>query len=241
MANSANHGRQVLKTSRNHTVTRRTIYLNFHGVGELRGRTLEPGEENVWVSRQTLTNILDALVDHKNVAITFDDGNASDVSIVLPELLRRSLHAKFFIIVNRIQQPGSLTVDAIRELHRCGMTVGLHGFSHIPWRGLDSHAADKEIVQAKTLLDQKIGLQVEEVACPLGSYDRRVLSLLHQCGFKAVYTSDGGWVRSNQWIRARNTIHTHDCADSVAGLLEQSPMHPKEAIRWAKKVVKRLR
>ena len=41
--------------------------------------------------------------------ISFDDGNASDVGIALPELERRGLKAVFFLLAGRLGQPGSLT------------------------------------------------------------------------------------------------------------------------------------
>ena len=56
----------------------RAINLTFHGVGEPQ-RRLDPGEADVWVSRERFLSILDSVTDRADVRITFDDGNASDV------------------------------------------------------------------------------------------------------------------------------------------------------------------
>ena len=49
--------------------------------------------------------------------LSFDDGNSSDVEIALPALRERGLPRRFFVVAGRLDRPGSLSRDDVRELH----------------------------------------------------------------------------------------------------------------------------
>ena len=66
----------------------RLINLTFHGIGSPE-RPLNPGEQDVWVSDETFVSLLDSIRDRKDVAISFDDGNSSDLEHALPALRER--------------------------------------------------------------------------------------------------------------------------------------------------------
>jgi hypothetical protein len=61
----------------------------FHGIGSPR-RELEPGEDEYWISVSAFHQILDAIAGRKDIRLSFDDGNISDVEVGLPALLERS-------------------------------------------------------------------------------------------------------------------------------------------------------
>src|SRR4051812_48635435 len=112
----------------------RCINLTFHGIGDAE-RALETGEAHVWTTRGRFLAILDAAAGRDDVRITFDDGNASDVSIALPALTARGLSATFFIVAGRLGTAGFLDEDGVRMLAAAGMDVGSHGMRHRPWGG----------------------------------------------------------------------------------------------------------
>ena len=151
--------------------------LLFHGIGTPQ-RALEPGERDVWVQQAELTEILD-LVRGQDVRISVDDGNRSDVDIMLPALVERGLTATFFPIAGRIDTTGSLSAEAIRELRDAGMAIGSHGLRHRPWRRLDTTAISEELIQAREILEDTVQLPIVEAACPRGAYDRRALTWIH--------------------------------------------------------------
>ena len=62
-----------------------TVTLTVHGIGTP-VRPLDPGEDEVWVTVQQFEDVLDAVAGRTDVRITFDDANASDVEIALPQL-----------------------------------------------------------------------------------------------------------------------------------------------------------
>lgn len=218
----------------------RTINLTFHGVGDP-GRRLDPGESDVWVTREQFLAVLDSVEDHAHVRITFDDGNASDVEHALPALRERGLDATFFVVAGRIGAPRFLDAAGVKELAAAGMTIGCHGMRHRPWRGLDDRALSEELLDAKAMLERVVERPITEAACPFGSYDRRVLRTLRKTGYHHVFTSDRGTTRSRDFLQARNSIGPHD----AAGVLEQIASldaAPHRALpRRAKLAVKRWR
>jgi peptidoglycan/xylan/chitin deacetylase (PgdA/CDA1 family) len=187
----------------------RVLNLTFHGIGDP-GRDLDPGENRVWVSIGHFQSILDEVAGRSDVCLTFDDGNASDVAVALPELQRRNLRASFFVLGGKLGLRGYLGEQGVRELSRNGMLVGTHGMHHCDWVTLRDEELRAEIADSTGVLQEIIGRPVETVACPFGSYDRRVLGLLRRTGFRVVYTSDRGWSQADHWLQPRNSIERTD-------------------------------
>ena len=213
--------------------------LLFHGIGTPQ-RALEPGERDVWVQQAELTEILD-LVRGQDVRISVDDGNRSDVDIMLPALVERGLTATFFPIAGRIDTTGSLSAEAIRELRDAGMAIGSHGLRHRPWRRLDTTAISEELIQAREILEDTVQLPIVEAACPRGAYDRRALKALRRLGYRRVFTSDRGPSRESSWVRARDSVRRWDDASSIERTVLQRPAIPELLMMQVKRTVKRLR
>lgn len=181
----------------------------FHGIGTP-GRTLEPDEDLYWLEPEQFEEFMEVIDKYPFVRITFDDGNASDVEYALPALRKHNLIAAFFIISGRLDQPGSLTRAQVQSLVQVGMTVGSHGRNHVPWRSIDDQELHDELVSAADVIAEASGQPVRQVACPFGSYDRRVLRAIRRCGFTRVYTVDGGSAKRDAWLQARYTVQAAD-------------------------------
>ena len=191
----------------------RVVNVCFHGIGTP-GRALEPGEDAYWVSRDVFLDVLDRVAERPDVRLSFDDGNASDVEIALPALQERGLTAAFFVVAGRLDQPGSLGRADVVRLHEAGMTIGNHGMTHRPWRGLDPARRHEETVTARQVLSEVTGTPVRDAALPLGRYDRHVLTALRPL-YRSVHTSDRRWAHADHWMQPRYSIHRGDTADSV--------------------------
>ena len=200
----------------------RVLNICFHGIGRP-GRELEPGEDAYWIEPHTFVEILDVVRDRQEVRLSFDDANASDAAIALPELQARGLRASFFVIAARLDQPGSLTRDEVRELHSAGMTIGNHGMTHCPWRGLGRRDQDREYVAARAEIAEVIAAPVHDAALPLGRYDRRAINRLRTLDYRSVHTSDRRWAREGRWMQPRYSIHRGDTASWVEQELLRPP------------------
>jgi peptidoglycan/xylan/chitin deacetylase (PgdA/CDA1 family) len=221
-------------------VNSRRINLTFHGVGDP-PRCLEPGEDAVWIALDGFLAVLDSVAGRDDVAITFDDGNASDIEHALPALRERGLHAAFFVVADRVGKPGFLDASDVRALASAGMGIGSHGMRHRPWRGLDERAAHEELVDARRALEEIVERPIVQAACPFGAYDRRALRSLRRCGYRNVYTSDRGRASAGDWIQPRNTVGRQAAVsvlDEIAGL--ERPVY-KALGRRAKQTAKRWR
>jgi peptidoglycan/xylan/chitin deacetylase (PgdA/CDA1 family) len=218
----------------------RRINLIFHGIGDP-DRPLDPGEDDVWVSRLQFLSIIDSVAGRSDVRITFDDGNASDVAHALPALRRRGLRATFFVVAGRLGAPSFLDEADVRALADAGMAIGSHGMRHRPWRELDDRELREELMEAKERLEEVVERPVTEAGCPFGSYDRRVLRALRRYGYERVYTSDRGTARADAWLQARNSVGPADDAGLLDRILS-ADRRPHEALRrHTKLVAKRLR
>lgn len=214
--------------------------LCFHGIGTPQ-RELEVDEAEYWVEVDQFEEMLGVIARHSFIRITFDDGNASDVTHALPALLRHGLAASFFVVAGRIDAPGSVTSDGVRMLVESGMTIGAHGLTHRPWRTLDDTGLEAEMRATKAIADVA-RVPIREAACPFGSYDRRVLSALRRHGFRRVYTVDGGHARGHAWLQSRYTVRRSDTPDDIERFAcpgRGSAL--TSTIRMGKTLIKRLR
>lgn len=217
------------------------LTLCFHGVGRP-GRPLEPGEARCWLEVSQFARILDEVVDAPDVAITFDDGNKSDAAVALDLLRERGLTATFFVIASRIDTTGSLSAEDLHTLADHGMTLGTHGYAHRPWRRLTTAARERELVEARSLIEAASDQRITEAACPFGAYDRGSLRALRDLGYQRVYTVDGGWADSDSWLQTRHSVHDDDDARSVRALIaEPRRVGLADALGTAKRLVKRWR
>ncbi len=200
----------------------RVVNICFHGIGEP-ARELEPGEDAYWIGSDTFGEILDVVQDRPEVRLSFDDANASDAAIALPALQARGLRASFFVVAGRLDQPGSLTRHEVRELHAAGMTIGNHGMTHCPWRGLDRRDQDEEFIAARQVIAEVIGAPVHDAALPLGRYDRGVVNRLRTLDYRSVHTSDRRWAHEGRWLQPRYSIQQGDTATWVEHDLLRPP------------------
>jgi peptidoglycan/xylan/chitin deacetylase (PgdA/CDA1 family) len=221
----------------------RIATLCFHGVGRP-DRVLEPGEERFWLTRGQFSNIMDAIGELPyQVELTFDDGNESDVTHVLPTLSSLNLSAEFFIIAGRLDTRGSLSTDGLDALHGGGMRVGTHGMTHRSWRELRTQAEfEFELSESARVLESVTGIPVRHAACPRGQYDRRVLTELRHRGYTRVYTVDEGTSRPTAQLRTRYTVIHTDTAESVLARLDApDPALIERARQGVREAVKKWR
>ncbi|SLN76065.1 polysaccharide deacetylase family protein [Ruegeria meonggei] len=209
-----------------------TISINFHGIGDPK-RTLEPDEAPYWVTRDQFENVLDRIAatpDPAAYVITFDDGNQSDHDIALPALVARGLTARYFVLTGRIGHPGSLNAGHIRTLQEAGMTIGSHGVAHVAWPTLEEGALTREICDSRARLEDICSQPVTEAGIPFGRYDARVLRALHTARYTAVWSSDGGKMKQNAFLRPRTSLR-RDMTETMMASILAGQMSPVRRLR----------
>ncbi|HSN43441.1 MAG TPA: polysaccharide deacetylase family protein, partial [Propionibacteriaceae bacterium] len=191
--------------------------LCFHGIGRCRVER-EPGEARYWIDEKVFLGVLDGVAARQDVHLSFDDGNVSDVDVALPALRERGLSATFFALAGRLDEASSLSAADLRDLRAAGMVIGNHGWRHISWRGLGPRDEQRELVEARSVLEEACGADVTTAALPLGRYDRAVLGSLRRTGYQTVFTSDRFPVRPSSWLQARYSVTADDTVESVMAM-----------------------
>ncbi len=208
--------------------------VNFHGIGAPR-RDLEPGEGPFWITTDLFRRLLDRIAEHPQrhrLRITFDDSNASDIEIALPELLARELSASFFVLTARLGQRGSLGPADVSELRACGMRIGSHGARHRDLTALNPQGLADELAQSKAALEAICGAPISGFAIPFGRYNRRVLRMIRQAGFERAFSSDGGDALDGSFMQPRRSIRGDMQGSDIDRILD-GRMPPLRQIRRA--------
>jgi hypothetical protein len=224
----------------------RELVITFHGLGDPPPH-VPTGERPYWCSPDIFADFLNRISELKasstalKISITFDDGNASDFLIALPELAKRQLTATFFVCAGRIGEDHYLDASMIRELVSSNMNLGSHGMFHRAWPGLPAREFEIEIVDARKIIEDVIGQEVTSAAVPFGLYNRRVLQRLRQGFWQCVYTSDRGTTEESAWLKPRQTIDATMQDQDIINEFSARPSLHTRARRMASNFYKRLR
>jgi peptidoglycan/xylan/chitin deacetylase (PgdA/CDA1 family) len=122
--------------------------------------------------------------------ITFDDGHISNHELAAPILQSRGLSAIFFITVGWTgQKAGYMGWDELRSLHQAGHTIGAHGWTHTLLTHCNHRELGRELIDARSTLEDKLGTAVTTISLPGGRSNRQVLKACQDAGYHHVYTS----------------------------------------------------
>lgn len=217
----------------------RILNLTFHGIGDPPPRAQR--ERWNWLTVAEFGETLDAVRDRTDVRLTFDDSYRSDIDVVVPELGARGMTGTFFVVAGRLGEPDFITSADVRAMAEAGMTIGSHGTAHRPWRRLSDAELEEELVRSRAVLEDLTGRAVDEAACPFGAYDRRTVRALRRAGYRHVFTSDGGWADSRDWMQPRNTLARDADPAVVERLAAGDPPQGRHALQPLKNAIKRWR
>ncbi|NDC80137.1 MAG: polysaccharide deacetylase family protein [Verrucomicrobia bacterium] len=143
------------------------------------------------------------------VAITFDDGFASNWESALPGMKDTGCHAINFLVADRIGRSSDwesaeggearplMNETQIREWMAAGNRIGAHTCTHPRLTRISRGQAKEEIVSSKKKLEDRFAVAVEHFAYPFGDYDIGVVDLVRDAGFKTASTMDRGINDSN--------------------------------------------
>ena len=189
-------------------MNKRRVIINFHGLGAPT-RPIEADEVPYWVAPDLLAETLrmaERFKDRVETWLTFDDGNASDLTIAAEILARHRRTARFFMLAGRLGQPGALSDEDLRALAAAGHVIGSHGFDHVDWTTLDESGRHREWHDAREVISEALGMPVKEAGIPFGRYDRQVISGLQRAGYQRVYSSDGGRCGRDRFLLPRTSV-----------------------------------
>jgi peptidoglycan/xylan/chitin deacetylase (PgdA/CDA1 family) len=204
--------------------------LNFHGLG-LPPSEVPSDERPFWVEVPLFEAVLDLVRDRSDVQVTFDDSNASDYEVAFPALQSRNMRAKFFVLAQRMDRKGSLSKRQVRSMLAAGMTIGNHGLRHCAWTKLNDGELHSELIDARDMLEDVLGVEVNEAACPFGMYNRRVLKALQGSGYTRIYTTDEIAASPGSVIQPRYSIVGSHSLAQIQRMISPTPRTVRNTCR----------
>ncbi len=162
----------------------------------------------------------DCVINDARWMLTFDDGNLSDYEIAFPLLLDAGVSAVFFLITERVGQPGYLSWAQIEEMHKNGMCIGSHSSSHRSLTALEDKQATFEFERSKWIIEQRIGAPVTSFSYPFGACDARLHALGLAAGYSYLCSSFHGVFSGRKGVVPRNSVHSRMDSRTIARLME---------------------
>jgi peptidoglycan/xylan/chitin deacetylase (PgdA/CDA1 family) len=164
---------------------------------------------------ETLVNAIEKGADlpPRPVIITFDDGDISVYETAFPILQKYGLTGVVYIVNNYMGTEGYMSAEQIKELVAAGWEVGSHSRSHRDLTKLEPAIQRAEIVEAREVLQEALGVPVQTFAYPFGIMNSSVGSYVHFAGYIAAmglgFTADQG--KSNLfWLQRREIKGEYD-------------------------------
>lgn len=124
------------------------------------------------------------------VLLTFDDGFLSDYTHVYARYVTTGRVPGFmsFIPVDFVGAPGRMTWEMIEELGRGGVAIGSHGMAHADLTAVSDAELAHELVVSKSVLEERLGQEVNLFAFPYGRFSRRVWETALKAGYTHLFT-----------------------------------------------------
>jgi len=184
-----------------------TVYLMYHEL-EVEGRPLCQGEQGYvryvvrephfreqmnWLQSAGIRGIsvsqaLDGKAE-RGVAITFDDGCETDLSVAAPVFRSMNFGGTFYITVGFLGRRGYMIPSQVRELSELGFDIGCHSMTHPYLSDLEEAALHREIAESKARLEEMTGRPVLHFSCPGGRWSPKVADVARAAGYRSVATS----------------------------------------------------
>ncbi len=173
-------------------------------------------------------------LNHKTVAITFDDGYEDHFLHAYPILRRYAFPATIFLTVKHIDgywesekaEEGrikGLSNDQIVEMHNGGLIqFGSHCYSHRNLLTADEKQRIFEIRDSKLLLEKLVGEDIPFISYPFGACDDGIKNIAGEAGYRAGFSV---WNRRPDTYSIRRVpLHTHD--GLIRFRFKISPLYP---------------
>jgi peptidoglycan/xylan/chitin deacetylase (PgdA/CDA1 family) len=131
--------------------------------------SLKESGEKIETVNLNVTNMKDTI---PKVALTFDDGPASEYTkILLKGLKKRGVKVTFFLIGEQIQNNKAL----VKKMKKDGHLIGNHTYSHVDLAKTSYEEAKKEIEDTNNAIKEITGEMPKYLRPPYGDWNEKLL------------------------------------------------------------------
>ncbi len=144
----------------------------------------------------------------KPIIISFDDGYHDFYTDVFPILKKENIRVIAYIVPGFLDKPNYMYWDQLEEIVKSNLVeIGAHTVSHPALDKLQGQIASAEIVQSKSLLEQRLGIKVNSFAYPYGRFNDQVVKIVQSAGYISAVTEIPGPNQSEQQPFVLKRIH----------------------------------
>ncbi|HWP98142.1 MAG TPA: polysaccharide deacetylase family protein [Syntrophomonadaceae bacterium] len=144
----------------------------------------------------TLSEAMRMLQDQESmdkvVALTFDDGYVSFLTIGWPILQQYDFHATLFVITYHTFLATHLNWDQINMMEADWNEIGSHTNNHPALSKISSFQLKEEVAGSKQLLESMLQVPCETFCYPGGDYNEAVVQAVRDAGYKFAVTTKPG-------------------------------------------------
>lgn len=149
------------------------------------------------------------------VVLTFDDGWRGNYENAFKILLKYNFSATFFVTINFLDTPGFMSWKEVEELSNNGMSVQSHCVSHKPLIDLDEKSIKNELDGSMKTIENRILKKVRSVSFPHGAYNKEIIKIANDIGYKYLCTSDITISKRPQFNQKRVIIGRYPIKDNL--------------------------
>jgi peptidoglycan/xylan/chitin deacetylase (PgdA/CDA1 family) len=162
-----------------------------------------------------MSELDDYLDQEKVVAITFDDGYLDNYTSALPLLKKYKACATLYLVIERhdndwsikknikhnsgvLAKESKLSDSHIQEMIDSSIfELGGHTISHPYLPSLSIKEKESEMIECKTILEERFNTKVESFAYPFGIYSNEDVQIIQKSNFKSAVTTNEGVASSD--------------------------------------------
>ena len=203
------------------------IYLMFHSIEDEMSNNNSIYHIPVIRFREICKFLDDIRIEAQNdygnsidIIFTFDDGYRNYIDNALPILDQYSFKSIVFLIAEHINDKSGKYIssnDLKSLLKHTGVTIGMHGYSHIDLSSLSDEYLEEELANIKQVCDP-IDFSTSYFSLPFGRANDNVILKLAEHGYTDIFTSDYGFQVSSKngpYIYPRIDIWSDDSNNMI--------------------------
>ena len=117
------------------------------------------------------------------ILITFDDGHLNNYTTAFPIMKKYGFTGVLYIVANYMGADQYMNADQIKEMASAGWEVGSHSVNHLDLTSLEPERQRYEVVDSRTILEEKLGVPILTIAYPFGISNSSVIDYAHFAGY----------------------------------------------------------